>query len=155
MKRNELIGRLATQILTLNPGHPLRVAVDGVDAAGKTSLADELAETMTGQPRMVIRASVDDFLNLKRIRRQQGQYSPQGFYEDSYNYPALFHDLLMPLGPGGNRQYRTAAYDAENDSTLDLPYITAPENAILILDGIFLLRPELVPLLGPVHLCGL
>jgi uridine kinase len=144
MKRTDLIDQLATYILTLAPGHPSRVAVDGVDAAGKTSLADELADALASQARQIVRVSVDDFLNLKHIRRRQGHYSPQGFYEDSYNYPALINDLLKPLSPGGSRHYRRSVYDAESDKPLNLPFRTAAEDVILILDGIFLLRPELV-----------
>ncbi len=144
MKRTELINQLADHIVAVDPGYPLRVAVDGVDAAGKTSLADELSQVLMDQPRMVIRASVDNFLNLKQIRRKQGQFSPQGFYQDSYNYSALIGDLLDPLGPAGSLNFRTAIYDPNEDISIDLPYQTAPGDAILILDGIFLLRPCLL-----------
>jgi uridine kinase len=144
MKRTRLIEKLTSHIVNLDPGHPLRIAVDGVDAAGKTFLADELSQALSVQPRQVILVSVDNFLNLKRIRRGKGHYSPQGFYQDSYNYPALIENLLEPLGPNGSHQYRTAVYDLQNDISLDLPFQTAPQDAILILDGIFLLRPCLL-----------
>jgi uridine kinase len=39
--------------------HPTRVAIDGVDAAGKTTLDDELAEVLRERGRGVIRASID------------------------------------------------------------------------------------------------
>jgi uridine kinase len=145
MERSQLIDTIANCILSSHPGHPLRVAIDGVDAAGKTSLAEELAEALENQPRQVIRASVDGFHNPERIRRQKGSLSPDGFYENSYNYEVLIRDLLLPLGPEGSRRYRTAAFDYRQDKLLDIPFRTADETAILIMDGIFLLRPHLLP----------
>ncbi len=144
MERSELIETIAEFILSIHPDHPLRVAIDGVDAAGKTSLAEELAEALNGQPRQIIRASVDGFHNPEHIRRQKGSLAPDGFYEDSYNYDVLIHDLLEPLGPGGSRRYRTAAFDYRQDMPLNIPYQTADEKAIIIMDGIFLLRPRLL-----------
>jgi uridine kinase len=41
--RGELLDRLAEAIESVSTAHPLRVAVDGPPAAGKTTLADELA----------------------------------------------------------------------------------------------------------------
>lgn len=56
----------------------------------------------------------------------------------------MINDLLNPLGPDGSRQYRTAVYDPLEDTSIYQPFQTAPENAILILDGIFLMRPSLL-----------
>ena len=42
MQRSDLIQGLAEIILRISKSHPVRVAIDGVDAAGKTTLADEL-----------------------------------------------------------------------------------------------------------------
>jgi uridine kinase len=144
MKRSGLIDKIAVIILQQRPNHPLRVAIDGVDASGKTCLADELAKALRSQPRQVIRASVDGFHNPKHIRRQKGSFSPEGFYRDSYNYPALIGNLLKPLGPEGDRRYRTAVFDVRQELPLTTPAQTAPRGAILIMDGIFLLRPELL-----------
>ena len=46
----------------LELGHPTRFGLDGRSAAGKTTLADALAEmTRAAQSRPVLRASIDDF----------------------------------------------------------------------------------------------
>jgi uridine kinase len=47
--RDELLGRLADVIESETTAHPLRVAIDGRPAAGKTTLADELAVVPTTQ----------------------------------------------------------------------------------------------------------
>ena len=43
--------------------HP-RVAIDGVDGAGKTTLPDELAPVIEGAGRGVVRASIDGLGNV-------------------------------------------------------------------------------------------
>ena len=146
--RTAVLAELAAYILAHTPSrrlrpHPLRVAIDGVDAAGKTSLANELAPLIAAAGRPVIRASVDGFHNPRHIRHQRGPESPTGFYYDSFNYPLVIEKLLQPIGPDGNRQVQTAAHDHHTDSFLNPPTQTAAEDAILLFDGIFSLRPEL------------
>lgn len=144
MKRSECIQLLSQMILQINSTHPLRVAIDGVDAVGKTTLADELYAELVPTGRQVIRASVDSFHNPEHIRRKRGSLSPEGFYYDSYNYDALEACLLIPLGPKGNRQYQTAVFDLQLDQPIQSPTRTAAQDAILLFDGIFLLRPRLI-----------
>jgi len=145
MKRDSMLNQLAAVIQQVPCPHPLRMAIDGVDASGKTTLADELAEALQGSDREIIRASVDSFHHPKHVRRRQGSLSPQGFYQDSYNYPGLISNLLAPLGPNGSRLYRTSLFDHEQDAPLVSALRTAAEDAILLMDGIFLLRPLLLP----------
>lgn len=140
-----MIGVLANTVQEIRCSHPLRVAIDGVDASGKTMLANELAQHLGSYQRDVIQASVDDFHQPEKIRRQKGSLSPEGFYYDSYNYPALIENLLVPLGPNGNRQYRTACFDLFQDNPVNPPVKTASDDAILLVDGIFLLRRVLLP----------
>jgi uridine kinase len=47
--RGELHGRLAEAVGSVVLAHPTRVAVDGPPAAGKTTLADELAGVLRAQ----------------------------------------------------------------------------------------------------------
>lgn len=41
-KRDDIIRHIASQVDSIHLDHPTRVAIDGVDAAGKSTLADEL-----------------------------------------------------------------------------------------------------------------
>ena len=52
--------------------------------------------------------------------------------------------LLDPLGPGGTRRYRRAVFSYRTDSEVTIPFETADEDAILLFDGVFLHRPELL-----------
>jgi uridine kinase len=54
------------------------VAIDGPDTAGKTTLADELADALLGRGREVVRASIDDFLRPRDERHRRGPDSPEG-----------------------------------------------------------------------------
>lgn len=143
MRRDEMVRTLSGRIAAMSGAHPIRVAVDGIDAAGKTMLADELAAALRAQGRPVIRASIDGFHRPRRDRHQRGSTSPEGYYLDSFDYPALREALLVPLGPAGSRRYRRAVFDFRNDCPLHPPLEEAPEEAVLLLDGVFLLRPEL------------
>jgi uridine kinase len=99
-RRAAVVRELADRIEAVQRPHPVRVAIDGVDAAGKTTFADELAAVLRRRGRDV----------------RRGELSPEGYYYDSFDYPAL-------------RQ------------TLDTH---ASQDSILLVDGVFLLHPELV-----------
>jgi uridine kinase len=64
-----------------------------------------------------------------------------GYYFDSFNYGALIENLLSPLGPGGDGNYQTAVFDYRMDSPVDPSVSQATADAILLFDGVFLLRP--------------
>ncbi|MEW1860641.1 cytidylate kinase family protein [Streptomyces sp. NPDC088194] len=142
--RGELMGQLAGAIGAVTTAHPVRVAVDGPPAAGKTTLADELAVVLRAQGREVIRATVDDFLFPRAQRYRRGRYSAEACYFDAHDHVSLRRVLLDPLGPGGHRRFQHSVYDKDTDRALSLPPTTAPANAVLLFDGVFLLRPELV-----------
>lgn len=143
MERRNLVEDVARRIAGIERTHPVRVAIDGVDAAGKTTFADELALALSDLSRPVIRASIDGFHNRAAIRYRRGALSPEGYFHDSFNYRALVETLLQPLGPGGSLAFRRAVFDFRTDTIVDASLERAERNAILLLDGVFLLRPEL------------
>ncbi len=140
-----LLARLAEAVAGFHSTRRIRVAIDGVDGAGKTTLANALAPLVAAKGRPVIRASVDDFHNPQHVRYARGRYSPDGFYLDSYDYDSFRRLLLEPLGPGGSGQYSARRFDLAHDRPFDLDPQHAAPTAALIVDGIFLHRPELRP----------
>ena len=141
--RADRIQDLAVRIGAVSLSHPVRVAIDGVSAAGKTTLAGELQRALEAQGHTVIRASVDGFHNPAAIRYRRGKLSPDGYYHDSFNYAAVRDELLRPLGPEGSLMFRRATFDFKTDARVDAPLERAEPHAILLFDGVFLLRPEL------------
>lgn len=142
--RGQAVAAIVDAIDGISCPHPVRVAIDGSAAAGKTMLADELAISLRGRGRDVIRASVESFLRPRIERYRRGPESARGCYEDSFDYDRLLVELLRPLGESGSRLYRTEIYDRRTDLLLDSEQMVASADAILLFDGVFLLRPELV-----------
>ena len=91
----------------------------------------------------MIRASVDGFHYPRAERYRRGTDSPEGYFTDSFDYPTPIKTLLMPLGPSGDRRYKRVAFDFLTDSPLHEPIRLAPIDAVLLFDGVFLLREEL------------
>src|ERR1700733_874942 len=142
--RADLLDRLVGTIESVTIPPPRRVAVDGPPAAGKTTLADELALLLRTRGREVIRASTESFQLPRAQRYRRGEFSPEANYHDSFDYDTLRRVLLDPLGPDGDRRYQHAVYDIDTHPALSPPVTTAPADAVLLLDGVFLLRPELI-----------
>jgi uridine kinase len=119
------------------------VAVDGVDASGKTVLAAALAEALRARGRAVVESSIDGFHRPRAERLRRGAESPEGYYLDSFDHARAIACVLAPLGPGGDRRFRRAAFDVRADAPVEAPLEEAPPDAVLVFDGIFLQRPEL------------
>src|SRR5205807_2353904 len=85
----------------------------------------------------------DGFHRPRAERYARGRNSPERYCYDSRDLTAIMTLLLAPLGPGGDRRYRKASFDLENDRPLRQEPKLAEANAILIVDGTFLQRPEL------------
>lgn len=145
MRRSQAIGELANLIAEIHPGHPVRVGIDGVDCSGKTMLADELFKPLMSSGREVIRASIDGFHNPRAIRYRQGRDSSRGYYEDSFDLDAVLTCILLPLGPGGNREYKVGQFDFRTDTPAIFSRQVASSDAVLIFEGIFLHRPVFFP----------
>jgi uridine kinase len=95
-----------------------RIAVDGRTAAGKTTLADELADRLRSSDVRVIRICLDDFHRPEEVRYARGRDSPEGYYRDSFDLDALRDAVACAAGG----------------------------DVVVLVDGVFLLRPELVDL---------
>ncbi|MFC3860519.1 uridine kinase [Deinococcus antarcticus] len=141
--RPALLETVARRLLRQTAQPVLKVAVDGVDGAGKTTFADELAGVLRAHSTTVIRASIDGFHHPREVRYRLGRTSPEGFYRDSYNLEALKRELLEPLGAGGSLRFRTQVFDANTDQPVHQEQQQAQGGEILLLDGLFLHRPEL------------
>ncbi len=133
-----VVERLAGLIDSL-PGERVLVAFDGPDAAGKTTMADAVAEH-TSRP--VLRASVDAWHHPSEVRLARGGVSPEGYFLDSFDLEGLVREFLDPFRAGAPR-VRVARFDHRTDSAVEVTE-QVPTTAVLLFDGVFLLRRELV-----------
>jgi uridine kinase len=119
-EKKEQLDALAAEILHNYGSGRAVVAVDGLDGAGKTHFADDLASAISSTGHSVFRASIDDFHRSRAERHARGADSAEGFYRDSFDYSTFLRVLIEPFKLGGSTAFVTAAFD-----------------------GIFLNRPEL------------
>ncbi|HEX5164644.1 MAG TPA: hypothetical protein VFV93_04545, partial [Thermomicrobiales bacterium] len=116
----------------------------GRSAAGKTTLADELAPAIRARGRDVLRASIDDFHRPgHKYRSIRDEWTPQTRYDEGCDYDAFVELVLRPLGPGGSRRCRPALFDSYHDVWLPEKWVDVDADTVAIIDGGFLLRPEL------------
>jgi uridine kinase len=119
----------------IRPG--MRVGIDGVSGAGKTTFADALAPLVAAP---VVRASIDDFHLPRAVRHRRGE-GPESYYEDTFDVGRLRRELLEPFARG--EPIRTAVFDHVRDVPVDEPPFLPPPGAVLIVDGVWLHKPEL------------
>lgn len=144
MTRIQLLIDLARRIADQRTVHPLRVGIDGIDASGKTTLAEELREALRPTRRRIIRVSLDDFHHPAAHRHRKGRFSPEGYYQDAFDLRAIVSNVLRPLGPNGDGRYRRAAFDLRADRPFRPPWEVAARGSIVLVDGVFLHRPALI-----------
>ena len=148
MDRAGLLAELATRIVALPDVVPRLVGVDGVDGVGKTYLADELAEALRSAGLTAVRVSIDGFHRPRAERYRRGRFSPEGYYRDSFDYPAFQASVVAPLRPGADGAVRTAAFDVRADRPTDGDLVTVAAGDVVVVDGLFLHRPELASIWG-------
>lgn len=135
----EILRELCNRIA--QPGGRRIIAIDGVDGAGKTVFAGRLSAMLVDAGHSVIQASVDGFHNSRVLRYRRGKSDPQGFFEDSYNYPMFRETLIDPFRAGAS-SVSTARFDHVRDA--EITRTAKVETAsLLVIDGIFLHRDEL------------
>src|SRR4029079_5734527 len=91
--RARLLDRILEMIDSLG-NHRLRVAIDGLTAAGKTSLGHELARGLSRRGQPVFRASLDDFKRPWRDRHLYDRASGAGYYRNAFDREAACRLLL-------------------------------------------------------------
>jgi uridine kinase len=141
--RAAVIGAVARRIAQLSPGR-LRVAVDGLTGACKTSFGHELAAALRALGRPAMRASLDDFKYPWCHAREYGydRVSGEGYYRNAYDFGSARDLLLSPAGPGGSGRVALCGHDPLTGEDHRDTKVSAPPDAILIVDSVFAFRPQ-------------
>ena len=121
----------------------LRVVIDGASAAGGAALADELVEPLRARGRDGLRVHATSFLRGASVRLEHGHQDVQAFAEEWLDEEALRREVLDPLGPDGSRRWLPSLRDPMSDRATRETYRTAPDRAVLLLDGWLLLGRHL------------
>lgn len=138
-----MIGAVADQIVALDPGR-LRIAVDGLTGAGKTSFGHELAAGLRRLGRPTMRASLDDFKYPWPHARAHGydRVSGEGYYRNAYDFGSARELLLEPAGQSGSGTVALCGHDPLTGEDHRGTRVSAPPDAILVVDSVFAFRPE-------------
>jgi uridine kinase len=100
--------------------------------------------TAPGGRAAVVRSLAEELVGRRAAGRSRaGAWTPERYYAEGFDYRAFRELLLAPLGPGGDRRCRLALWDASHDVAAAGEVVQVPEDAVVVVDGAFLLRPEL------------
>lgn len=144
MNSSQVLAFLVDALVRLPTRRPLRVGIDGRSAAGKTTFADALADRLEALGRVCLRASLDDFHppGYEQRERTRG-FTPAEYLQEGYDYAKIRELLLDPLGPKGNRRCRLDYWNSHADQPFPEDWLDVQEDAILVVDGMFLHTPPL------------
>lgn len=139
--RPDVLTQLWSEIESLRPESRILVALDGFDGAGKSYLSRELAEHAGLRARRpIVCVSIDGFHRPKSERVAAGM-GPEGFYSGSYRYDAFRACVVDALRAHGS--ITPGVWDVGRDEPVDPALIAVPPTGVVLVDGIFLQRPEL------------
>lgn len=136
-----VLREIVAEVRALTPGGRVVVAVDG--GGGTSGFADDLAVVFRESGLDAHRASVGDFHRSRAERTLFGPETPERFYRDAFDYSTLQRVLLDPFRMAGSAGFQTRAFDEVRDAPVVARWETAGPDAVLVIDGEFLLRPEL------------
>lgn len=140
MSRTELLTEIAAAVAARDPGHPLRVGIDGVCGSGKSTFARELVVVLSGGDREVVLVDSDGFHHVRAHRYRQGRDSARGYYEDGYDVDAVASSVLRPLGPEGSRRIALKVHDLASDAVVTDAWTTVAADAIVVFEATFVQR---------------
>ena len=95
------IEAVSAYLCSIPDGGPLRVAVDGRTACGKSTFARALAGALSARGCNTLHTTIDGFHNPRSVRYARGRLSAEGYYRDARDLGAIRRELLAPLGMVG------------------------------------------------------
>jgi uridine kinase len=118
----------------------LLIGIDGLGGSGKTTYAYKLQRQLEGS--MIFH--LDDFIHMKEVRYNEDYEEWYCYYHLQWRYDYLIQKLLQPLKSGLAVNEKIEVYNKETDSYI-LREIEIPVGKTVIIEGVFLQRPELRP----------
>jgi uridine kinase len=143
-EKKDQLESIADEILHNYSHGRAMVAVDGRHGAGQAEFADALASVLETKGAKVFRASIDDFFRPRADRDRAGWLDGKAQYREAYDYSLLRRVLIDPFHTAGSTGFVLAGFDEARDQPVFQPkWMSAGFDAVLVVDGVFLLRQEL------------
>ncbi|UTT59433.1 hypothetical protein [Cellulosimicrobium cellulans] len=124
-------------------GRAITMGITGADASGKSSFAGAVCDVLRahGQPFQLVH--VDDFLRPRRVRYAGDLDEAEKYLNQSYDFDPLVEHVLVPVRRGGEVETSMMHLDVATDRyEVERRYRVRP-GTLVVLEGVFLLRPEL------------
>lgn len=141
--RTTFLREVADDLLARTGRGRVIVAIDGPARSGTTRLGDDLADVLRERDLEVFRASVEDFHRSREAQADYGPDTPARYYGYGIDESVLRRTLVEPFRMAGSTAFVTRAFDLVRDAWVEPKWRTGPADAILVLDGRFLLRERL------------
>ena len=141
--RTTFLRGVADELLSRTGRGRVIIAIDGPVRSGKTQLGTDLADVLRERDLAVFRASVEDFHRSREAQSEFGPDTPERYYRYAIDESALQRTLVDPFRMAGSTAFVTRAFDLVRDAWVEPKWRTGPADAILVLDGRFLLRDRL------------
>jgi uridine kinase len=136
--RADVIGEYADEVLQLFPSGRILVGIDGVDGAGKTTFARDLVAALQERGVAAAAVSLEDF-----AARGQGQGGSRDAGTAAYDLDAFRRLVVAPYRRG---EPVLPAHRTGDGEVPDPPAFQPGERAVLVVEGTFLHRKDLVGL---------
>ncbi|KAA0964805.1 uridine kinase [Sporosarcina sp. ANT_H38] len=116
------------------------IGIDGLGGSGKSMYAYQLQRQLEGS----LILHLDDFVHKKEVRYNENYEEWYCYYHLQWRYDYLIQKILLPLKSGLDVKETIEVYNRETNSYM-LREIEIPVGTSVIVEGVFLQRPELRP----------
>ncbi len=117
------------------------IGIDGLGGAGKTTISAQLSSALEDLRIPVTILHIDDFIHPRCVRYRDDLPEWKCYYDLQWNYTPLL-ELIAAFRRDGTYSGEVSLYNKDEDS-YDAQEICIPPNGILLVEGVFLQRPEL------------
>lgn len=139
--RAAVIDRLVEMIGSVGE-HRLRIALDGLTAAGKTTVGHEIARGVARRGRPAFRASLDDFKRPWSEAHLYDRVSGEGYYRNAFDCDTARRLLLDPSDPTADGRVALCSIDPLTQVDQSEVKTAMSTSGVLVVDGVFACRPE-------------
>jgi len=141
--RQQLLAQLARLIQQHKPdSRPLVVGITGMDTSGKSEMTRALSKELDSASQHIQLIHIDDFHRPRAQRYRTQLPEPVQYYDHSIDFERAAADVLRPIRANGELKTTLTLLDLPSDTwTLERSY-SVTEQTIVLLEGVFLFRPE-------------
>jgi uridine kinase len=141
--RRDVITSLADEILHNYGRGRVIVGIDGLEGSGTTAFAADLVARLQKRGHAAFHARMQDFRTPPDRRVSDGTAPGPDRYGDEFDVSSFRRVLVEPFRLAGSTGFVAAFWDEERDQPIEPKWLTAPEDAILVVDGAYLQRPDI------------